>query len=78
MGATTTIRVPAHVRDVVQELAAALGRTQQEVVRDALEEYRRTQLLRSMNAAFAHLRGDPEAWSAVLAERADWDEALDD
>jgi predicted transcriptional regulator len=78
MNATTTIRVSAQDRALLQELADALGRPQQEIVHDALEQYRRLELLRGMNAAFAALRADPEAWASVLAERRDWDALLDD
>jgi hypothetical protein len=31
-----------------------------------------------MNAAYAALRNDPQAWGEELAERALWDRALDD
>jgi predicted transcriptional regulator len=78
MSTTTTIRVSAQDRALLQELADALGRPQQEIVHDALERYRRLQLLRAMNAAFAALRAEPTAWAAALAERAEWDAALDD
>jgi hypothetical protein len=43
-----------------------------------LEKARRDQVLDEMNAAYAALRNDPQAWEEELAERALWDRALDD
>ena len=49
-----------------------------EIVHDALELYRRQQLLADMNREFAALRRDGDAWSAEMAERAVWDVTLGD
>jgi hypothetical protein len=43
-----------------------------------LEKGRRHQFLDEVNAAYATLRNDPQAWEEELAERALWDRALDD
>jgi predicted transcriptional regulator len=78
MSATTTIRVSADDRALLREIAETLGRSQQDIVHDALEYFRRAQVLRAMNAAFAALRAEPSQWASVLAERADWDAVIDD
>jgi predicted transcriptional regulator len=78
MSATTTIRVSTGDHALLQEIAETLGRPQQDIVHDALEYFRRAQMLRAMNAAFAALRAEPGEWASVLAERADWDAAIDD
>ena len=78
MSATTTIRVSTGDRALLQEIAETLGRPQQDIVHDALEYFRRAQLLRAMNAAFAALHAEPGQWASVLAERADWDAVIDD
>ncbi|HXC25710.1 MAG TPA: hypothetical protein VNU46_07325 [Gemmatimonadaceae bacterium] len=75
---TTTIRVSTADRDIVQELATALGRTQQEVVHEAVERFRRNQLLQAMNAGFVRLRATPGAWEGERTERADWDITLEE
>jgi hypothetical protein len=46
--------------------------SKREILHDALEYFRRAQMLRAMNIAFAALR------ASVLAERAGWDTAVDD
>ncbi|GEM_PF-869043 len=78
MSATTTIRVSTDDRALLQEIAETLGRSQQDIVHDALEYFRRAQMLRAMNAAFAALHAEPSVWASVLAERAGWDAAIDD
>jgi hypothetical protein len=36
------------------------------------------ELLEAMNAGYAKLRADPQAWAAELAERELWDQTLAD
>ena len=61
MAATTTIRVVITDRDLAQELATRSGRSQMEIVHEALELYRRHQLLADMNKGFAELLRDADA-----------------
>jgi hypothetical protein len=44
----------------------------------AIEEYRRKRFLEEVNAAYATLRQNPDAWAAVEQERAEWDATLED
>ena len=76
--ATTTIRVSARTRDVLHELARAGGVPMQEIVEQAVENYRRQQLLAAANIAYAALRADPDAWAEMEAERTAWDATLAD
>lgn len=78
MAATTTIRVAISDRDVAQELAKQTGRSQMEIVHDALELYRRHQLLADMNQGFSALRRDADAWDEEMVERDVWDITLGD
>jgi hypothetical protein len=78
LATTTTIRVTVSDRDIAQELATRAGRSQMDIVHDALELYRRQQLLAEMNQGFAELRRDPDAWSEEMAERDVWDITLGD
>ncbi|MBM3224307.1 MAG: toxin-antitoxin system protein [Candidatus Tectomicrobia bacterium] len=75
---TTTIRVSLHIRDVLQELAQTSGNSMQAVLEQAVERYRRQQLLEATNAAYATLRAAPDAWAALEQERQAWDPTLAD
>jgi hypothetical protein len=75
---TTTIRVSLKTRDQLQELARRSGVSMQDVVDQALDLYRRQQLLAATNAAYDALRADPRAWKMHQAERAEWDRTLND
>jgi hypothetical protein len=50
----------------------------QSVLEDALEHYRRQQLLEATNAAYATLQTEPVAWSELVRERMEWDQTLAD
>jgi hypothetical protein len=75
---TTTIRVSLHTRDLLQELAQTSGSSMQAVLEQALEQYRRQQLLEETNAAYAALRATPEAWADLEQERLAWEQTLAD
>jgi predicted transcriptional regulator len=66
---TTTIRVSLRARDLLQELAHTSGSSMQVVLEQALEQYRRKQLLEATNAAYAALRANPEDWASLEQER---------
>lgn len=65
-------------RDLAQQLATQAGRSQMEIVHEALALYRRQQLLADMNRDFAAMRRDSDAWSEEMAERDVWDVTLGD
>jgi len=48
------------------------------VLEKAVEGYRRAQILRKANAAFARLRKDRKAWKEEQKERRAWDATLRD
>jgi predicted transcriptional regulator len=75
---TTTIRVSLRTRDLLQELAQTAGSSMQAVLEQALEQYRRQQLLDATNAAYATLRAKPEAWTNLEQERLTWEQTLAD
>ena len=76
--ATTTIRVSLRARDWLQELAQTSGSSMQTVLEQALEQYRRQQLLEATNAAYAALRAAPEAWANLEHERLAWEQTRAD
>jgi len=75
---TTTIRVSLHTRDLLQELAHTSGSSMQAVLEQALEQYRRQQLLEATNAAYATLHAAPAAWADLEQERLAWEQTLAD
>ena len=75
---TTTIRVSLRTRDLLQELAHTSGSSMQAVLEQALEQYRRQQLLDATNAAYSTLRAKPEAWANLEQERLAWEQTLAD
>jgi predicted transcriptional regulator len=76
--ATTTIRVSLRGRDLLQELAQTSGSSIQVVLEQALEQYRRQQLLEATNAAYAALRAAPEARANLEQERLAWEQTRAD
>ncbi|HEY7493599.1 MAG TPA: toxin-antitoxin system protein [Candidatus Tectomicrobia bacterium] len=76
--ATTTIRVSLRTRALLQELAQTSGSSMQTILDQALEQFRRQQLLEATNAAYAALHADPEARTNLEHERQEWDQTLKD
>jgi predicted transcriptional regulator len=73
-----TFRISPAARQVLEELAEQTGQTTTEVLERALEVYRRKLFLEQVNAGYAELRADPEAWAEHQAERKLWDATLMD
>jgi hypothetical protein len=63
---------------LLKELAEQTGQTMPDVLDKALDAYRRKLFFEQMNAGYAELRADPEAWAEHLAERKLWDATLMD
>jgi hypothetical protein len=64
--------------DVLRELARRTGQPVQAILDAAVEEYRRKIFFELLNAGYAALRADPEAWAKELADRKLWDATLMD
>ncbi len=78
MEITTTIRVSRRTRDALRELTHTSGNSMQQVIEEALELYRRQQLLEATNAAYAALREDANGWNEFVTELEAWDATLAD
>jgi hypothetical protein len=76
MPSSGMIRVSEKTRKTLKALALARGESVSSIAEQAVELYRRQQLLLATNAAYATLRTDPAAWQDLTAERAAWDETL--
>ena len=61
-----------------RELAKRAGKPMQTILDEAIDQYQRDKFLDEVNAAYARLRADPEAWKEELDERQDWNGTLMD
>ena len=73
-----TIHVSLKTRNLLDQLVRDSGLSMQEVVDQALELYRRQQILAQTDMAYRALRADPEAWQAFRTEQIEWDTTLSD
>lgn len=48
----------------------------QTVLDEAIEQYRRDQFFKELNAGYASLQSDAEAWNEELTDRQSWDGTL--
>src|SRR5580658_5583484 len=74
----TTVRISETSHQVLKELADQTGQTMMDVLDKAVDAYRRKLFFEQLNAGYAELRADPEAWAEHLAERKLWDVTLMD
>jgi hypothetical protein len=75
---TPTVSISESSHQVLKELAEQTGQTMMDVLDKALDAYRRKVFFDRLNAGYAELRADPEAWAEHLAERKLWDATLMD
>jgi hypothetical protein len=73
-----TVRISEASHQVLKELAEETGQTMMDVLDKAFDAYRRKVFFERLNAGYAELRADPEAWAEHLAERKLWDTTLMD
>jgi hypothetical protein len=76
--ATPTVRISEASHRALRELAEQTGQTMMEVLDKALDAYRRKVFFEQLNAGYAALRADAEAWAEELAERKLWETTLMD
>ena len=75
---TPTVGISEASHRILQELAERTGQSMTEVLDRALDAYRRKVFFEQLNAGYAALRADPEAWAELEAERKLWDATLMD
>ena len=73
-----TVRISETSHQLLKQLAEQTSQTMMDVLDKALDAYRRRLFFEQLNAGYAELRADPEAWAAHLAERKEWDVTLMD
>jgi hypothetical protein len=76
--ASATVKIDAETYAKLKEAVAESGEPMIDVLAKAVETYRRRAFLEGLNADFATLQKDRQAWSEEQAERAAWDATLAD
>ena len=74
----STMRIDPEIHRLLKDSARREGVTMQEILRRALETYRRRLILKETNAAYAVLLKDPKARSAWKREQDALDGTLGD
>jgi predicted transcriptional regulator len=75
---TTTIPISEMAHQILRELAEQTGQSMSDVLDKALDAYRRKLFFEQLNAGYAALRADPQAWAEELEQRKLWDATLTD
>ena len=75
---TSTIEITQESRELLQALAHKTRQSETEVLGRALAVYRRQVFFEEMNAGYADLRADQNAWLEHEAERKQFDSTLAD
>ena len=78
MGDTTTIRVSKEVYNAVKSIAQQQNEKIQDVIEQAIKDYKKKKFFDHLNLAYARLKADPKAWAEEEEEREDWDVAMKD
>jgi predicted transcriptional regulator len=76
--ASAMVRISDHTREALREIAHAEEESMQSVLEKAVEQYRRRRLFEQLDASYAKLQEDPEAWQSLQDERRVWDVTLGD
>lgn len=69
----STVPISEGSHEVLRKLAEETGQSMLDILDRALNEYRRKVFFDQMNAGYAALRADPNAWADSEAERKQWD-----
>src|ERR1700738_4568858 len=73
-----TVRISEASHQLLKALAEQTGQTMMDLLDKALDAYQRQLFFEQLNAGYAELRADPQAWAEHLAERKQWDATLMD
>jgi predicted transcriptional regulator len=78
MGDSTTIRVRKEIYDAIKSLARQRNEKIQDVIEQAVKEYKKKKFFEELNAGYAKLKKDSGDWTEEAAERKDWEVTLRD
>ena len=71
-----TVRINEASRELLRELARRTNTSMQDVIEEALVEYRKRLFWEQADRDFRAMREDGEAWQEEIAERESWDVTL--
>lgn len=74
----TTVRISKRSAGILKNIAKKQGKSLQQVLDEAVEEHRRTLILKEANGAYARLKKEPALWEEEKLERDLWAETLTD
>lgn len=69
-----TVRIEPAAYAALNEIANIRGTSRTEALSAAVEAYRMQLFIEQVNAGYAAMRADPEAWAEELREREAWDQ----
>jgi hypothetical protein len=73
-----TVPISEASQRLLKELVEQTGQTEMEVLHKALDAYYRKLFFERLNAGYAEMQADPEAWAEYMAEFREWDVTLMD
>ncbi|MBK8812718.1 MAG: toxin-antitoxin system protein [Acidobacteria bacterium] len=72
------VRVSENTHEVLRSLSTREGKSMQDIIDKAIEDYRRKAFLEGLSNDYRLLRENPEAWKDHEEETALWDNTLMD
>jgi len=78
MMSSSTIRINDKTFKALNEIVKSTGRSKQEILDKAVEDYRRNQFIKEANEAYSVLKKDTQKWQEETDERYEWDATLED
>ncbi len=73
-----TVRIDSKDHETLASIAKHSGKSMTATLSDIIARYRREQILRGTNEAYAVLKQDNAAWEAECTERDEWDGTIGD
>lgn len=73
-----TVRIRSTTHSALQGLSKATGKTMQDVLALAIDEFRRKWMLAATSDALRELKKDRKAWKEMMAEQKLWEGTLAD
>ncbi|MEK7467979.1 MAG: toxin-antitoxin system protein [Planctomycetota bacterium] len=73
-----TVRIHSTTHIALKGLSKATGKSMQDVLSLAIDEFRRKWMLAATAEALSELRKDPKAWNQLMAEQKVWEGTLAD
>jgi len=74
----TMLRISERTKATLRSLAKERGEPMSRVVEELVETARTERFFAAADAAYRHLRSEPDAWAAELSERATWETTVAD